>query len=180
MKHALVVGGSGMLAKASLWLAGNGYLTSVVGRDERKLNKLVNCNSNIIPITIDYRKEEIFREEIRKSIKNNGAYEVVIAWIHNPEEQIIRIISSEIENASTDEWKLFHVIGSSGDLDQICKTIDISEKCLYHQVQLGFVVTGNRSRWLTHDEISNGVMTCVQNKQKKFVVGTLEPWERRP
>jgi hypothetical protein len=180
MKHALVVGGSGMLAKTSLWLAANGYLTSVLGRDEKKLNKLVKSNSNISPISVDYNKEDIFREEIKRSITNNGPYELVIAWIHRNEEEIIRIISSEIENASTNEWQLFHVLGSSGDLDQICKTIDISEKCLYHQVQLGFVVTGNRSRWLTHDEISNGVIASIQNKLKRFVVGTLEPWEKRP
>lgn len=31
MKHALVIGGSGMLAKVSLWLAENGYTVSVIG-----------------------------------------------------------------------------------------------------------------------------------------------------
>jgi hypothetical protein len=113
-------------------------------------------------------------------MKNNGAYELVIAWIHSNEEQIIRIISSEIENTSSNKWKLFHVLGSNRDLDQICKTIDISEKCHYHQIQLGFILSDNRSRWLTHDEISNGVITSIQSKQKKYVVGTLEPLEKRP
>lgn len=152
MKHALVVGGSGMLAKTSLWLADNGYLTSVVGRNEKKLNKLVKRNSSITPISVDYYNED----------------------------QILGMIGSEIENASTNEWELYHVLGSSKNLDEIDKSIDISAKCLYHQVQLGFILYGNRSRWLTHDEISNGVITCIQNKLKKFVVGTLEPWDKRP
>jgi hypothetical protein len=162
------------------YLATNGYLTSVLGRNEKKLNKLVKSNSNITSISVDYNKEDIFREEIKRSITNNGEYELVIAWIHRNEEQIIRIISSEIENTSTNEWRLFHVIGSRRDLDEICKTIVISEKCLYHQIQLGFIISDNRSRWLTHDEISNGVITSIQTNAKKFVVGTLEPWEKRP
>jgi hypothetical protein len=45
---------------------------------------------------------------------------------------------------------------------------------------LGFVLEGNHSRWLTHAEISGGVIHSIQTQSKRHVVGTLTPWYRRP
>ena len=55
-------------------------------------------------------------------------------------------------------WELYHVLGSSSNLDEMLRKVPVPPECAYHQVQLGFVVEGSRSRWLTHDEISNGVI----------------------
>ncbi|UVI33105.1 short-chain dehydrogenase [Paenibacillus spongiae] len=178
MKHALVVGGSGMLAKTSIWLADNGYKVSVIGRDRYKLNKLSEMSDNIIPISVDYYNERLFRSNIRNAITTNGSYDLVVAWIHSKEREVIDMISSEITTVK--EWSLFHVLGSSSNLENILNEINYSENCDYHQVQLGFVIENNKSRWLTHDEISNGVINCIRTNAKKYLVGTLTPWDKKP
>lgn len=50
----------------------------------------------------------------------------------------------------------------------------------YHQVILGFVRQGNRSRWLTDAEISAGVIAALQSDQRDSIVGIVEPWPLRP
>ncbi|MDE0581701.1 hypothetical protein ON064_01390 [Planococcus sp. A6] len=55
MQHALVIGGTGMLAKATLWLSRNGYKVSVIGRSEQKMQQLLDQNPNqLTPVIIDY------------------------------------------------------------------------------------------------------------------------------
>lgn len=42
MKHALVVGGTGMLSKVSLWLVENDYHVSIIARNLERMKKLLN------------------------------------------------------------------------------------------------------------------------------------------
>ena len=39
---------------------------------------------------------------------------------------------------------------------------------------------GGRSRWLTHDEISQGVLDAIQVGEDVAIIGTVQPWEERP
>jgi hypothetical protein len=180
MKHALVVGGSGMLAKTSLWLAENGYKVSVIGRNQQNLRKLIDINPDIIPISVDYNHERQFRSCINNSVASQGPYESVVAWIHNNDKKIIQIIESEIRRTSSMEWSLYHVLGSSSNLEDIRKELASIENCKYHQIQLGFIIENSQSRWLTNDEISDGVIYGIRSKLKKHLVGTLMPWNQRP
>jgi len=181
VKHALVVGGSGMLAKTSTWLAENGYLVSVVGRNKHKLIQLTEVSSNIKIISVDYNNESQFRSEIHNSIATYGRpYDIVVAWIHSNDQKIINIISNEQSKISDKAWSLYHVLGSSSNLEDLLNEIDYSDNCDYHQVQLGFVIENNKSRWLTHDEISNGVINSIKSNDKTYLVGILTPWNKRP
>jgi len=180
MKHALVVGGSGMLAKTSLWLAETGYNVSVIGRNMNKLGVLAGMNKNINPISVDYNNEGLFRTVLNDSIHSNGPYDLVVAWIHSDDKSIIQMINSENNKHSHKRWSLVHVLGSRANLEEITREIDFIENCDYYQVQLGFINENNQSRWLTHDEISNGVINCIKSKTKQYLVGTLTPWSKRP
>lgn len=52
---------------------------------------------------------------------------------------------------------------------------------MYHAVILGFVLLpGGQSRWLTNSEISQGVLDAIAAEAKRHIVGTVEPWSRRP
>src|SRR5690606_10565489 len=107
---------------------------------------------------------------------------LVVAWIHDDEDRVIRQTAESIRHAGGADfaWDLYHVLGSSSNLDEILRKTPAPPECAYHQVQLGFVIEGNRSRWLTHEEISSGVIECVRNGRRRHVVGTLEPWDMRP
>ena len=50
----------------------------------------------------------------------------------------------------------------------------------YRRVVLGFVVEGTRSRWLTDDEISAGVVRALESGEDRTLVGVLEPRAMRP
>ncbi len=45
---------------------------------------------------------------------------------------------------------------------------------------LGFVIEPSGSRWLTHDEISSGVLAAIEKDRPYAVIGIVEPSERRP
>lgn len=51
---------------------------------------------------------------------------------------------------------------------------------MYREVMLGFVPLGTGSRWLTNEEISDGVIDAVGTDGERSIVGVVEPWELRP
>lgn len=179
-RHALVIGGSGMLAQASLWLAKQGYVVSVVGRNVNKLERLTRQHERLIPMSVNMFHFDKFREKIRDSIAERGAYDCVVAWIHYDEEKVLQIVVDEMKRVTEKKWDVFHVLGSSDNLNELMKQIRNDDIYNYYQVQLGFIIENSYSRWLTHDEIANGVIEAIKNKRPQTIVGTLTPWDQRP
>ncbi|GAA0497750.1 short-chain dehydrogenase [Salinibacillus aidingensis] len=181
MKHALVVGGTGMLSNLSVWLLKNGYHVSVIARDNRKMENLIKRagKRNITPVLVDYRKDKELRYKLKEVIQTNGEIDFVVAWIHSNAENALEIIAEEVTK-TVNQWDLFHVLGSSADLENLKKSVTIHGNCIYHTVQLGFILENNHSRWLTNNEISEGVIEAIKNDKSNHVVGAIEPWELRP
>jgi len=50
----------------------------------------------------------------------------------------------------------------------------------YRTILLGFVVEGKTSRWLTNNEICDGVIEAIENDARDSIIGTVEPWNKRP
>lgn len=182
MKHALVVGGTGMLRKVCLWLEKQDYRVTVVGRSTEKMGQLLKEASNptqFTPLFVDYRNIGELRKQVAETIEKNGPIELVVAWIHSHAKETLSTIY-EVVNESCGKWELFHVLGSSANLAEIKREIPIKEDCSYQQIQLGFVIEKECSRWLTHDEISDGVVKSIQEKVPKLTIGQIGPWEKRP
>ncbi len=175
MKHALIIGGSGMLANVTVWLAENGYGVSVIARNPDRLIKLAKRNINIKAINLDYFNVEALGAELEKAIQLNGPVETVVAWIHKEEEKIIKTIGNEINTNSNRTWKLFHVCGSSTS-----NKINFPINCIYHLVKLGFKIENNSSRWLNNDEISIGVIESIKSGNPESIIGVLEPSDKKP
>ncbi|MGA5692044.1 short-chain dehydrogenase [Cytobacillus pseudoceanisediminis] len=182
MKHALVVGGTGMLSRVSLWLVDNGYHVSIIARNAERMKQLLqetSSNSDVTPLLVDYRNNDELIEKINLTIKQNGDIDIVVAWIHSIAENALRIISHEVSKGEN-YWELFHVLGSSSNLDEIKKKTAAPDSFVYYQVQLGFKSEGTQSRWLTNKEISEGVIEAIKKKKKVLTIGQIEPWENRP
>lgn len=182
MKHALVVGGTGMLSFVSLWLTNNGYHVSIITRNPERmaiLLKQVNSKNHITPLLVDYTNGSELQEEIKYTINKNGRIDIVVTWIHSGAVDALPIIINEVSNQKH-EWELFHVLGSGSNLEKIKRNIIVPEACLYHQVQLGFIMEGVHSRWLTNQEISEGIIEAIKMKKKKLTIGQVEPLENRP
>ncbi|MBN6204974.1 SDR family NAD(P)-dependent oxidoreductase [Ralstonia pickettii] len=182
MKHALVIGGTGMLSGVSLWLLAQGYHVSVIARNADRMKNLIeqtNLKGNITPILVDYKRNEELQEKVQATIEQNGSIDMVVAWVHSTAPEALEIIAKEV-SSSEKIWELFHVLGSSTDVNKIKKRVTMSEDCLYHQIRLGFVIEDNCSRWLTNKEISDGVIASIEERSKIRTVGQIEPWEKRP
>jgi NAD(P)-dependent dehydrogenase (short-subunit alcohol dehydrogenase family) len=182
MKHALVIGGTGMLSKVTLWFVKEGYHVSVIGRNPKRMEQLISDakdESLVTPLLVDYRLDDELKNQIKMAIKKNGEIDIVVAWIHSVGKNVLNIISEEISR-SNHYWKLFHILGSSSNLEDVRKKINLSVNCLYRQVQLGFIIEGTTSRWLTHEEISKGIIDSIKNDKVTNLIGVLEPWHMRP
>jgi hypothetical protein len=176
--HALVVGGTGMLADVCLWLTNNGYHVSVIGRNGKKhqhLNERALYHERITNLIVDYTDYESVKNQLRQTMNKYGPINLVVSWSQSNDnlEVMSQFIATE-----TEQWLLYHVKGSRRYFQQ--ETIQLPPNCLYREVYLGFVLEGNHSRWLTHEEISQGVIRSLIEDQKKAIVGTLEPYEKRP
>ncbi len=51
---------------------------------------------------------------------------------------------------------------------------------IYRKIILGFILEDDKSRWLNNAEISNGLIDAITLEKDAYVVGTVEPWEKRP
>lgn len=178
LQHALVIGGTGMLAKATLWLSRNGYHVAVIGRSEQKIQPLLDQNpGQLTPVFVDYTNTKEFAAELVHLQHQYGPFQLIVAWIHASGDEVIPCLTGLIP-AST-PCKLVHIIGSSSNLNHV-SNLDIPSQISYHQVQLGFKTEKGMSRWLTHEEISTGVINALRGNKSYQVIGTISPWEERP
>ncbi|WP_163100456.1 short-chain dehydrogenase [Peribacillus alkalitolerans] len=178
MKKALVVGGTGMLADVSIWLATQGYNVHVVGRNQDRMDRIKSSfpdESLLTPMLLDYRNGD----ELIEAFQKHGTFNLIVAWIHSIADHSVQTIIKE-NGRRKEPWSFFHELGSSRDLEETKKRAETPNGCVYHQIQLGFVPEGSTSRWLTNDEIARGVIEAIKLKDSIYTVGMVKPWERRP
>jgi NAD(P)-dependent dehydrogenase (short-subunit alcohol dehydrogenase family) len=182
MSHALVIGGTGMLRGVTRELAKRFDHVSVVARSKSDLDTLEKEKPGAIHgIAVDYRNETELRALIRGAVSTYGNVTLVVAWIHEDGSVIPHVI---VESAGDAPLTFVHVLGSaSADPSRPDLSIrkDMEHSCVaYHEAILGFVLEGNHSRWLSHGEISAGVLKAIETGAPRSIIGTVEPWSRRP
>lgn len=183
--HALVVGGTGMLWGVSLELARRGYSTSVIARSKPGLQKLARaaCAAGgfINPIAVDVYDEPLLTQKLLEAIARYGPILLAIDWA-SPNDSLA--IAKRVGSA----WQpceFFHVLGSSAadpsrpDPERRAR-FEALPNLRYHEVILGFVIEASGSRWLTHEEICQGILQAIDRDASRFIVGTVEPWSARP
>ncbi|WP_430790037.1 short-chain dehydrogenase [Virgibacillus flavescens] len=181
-KYALVIGGTGMLTEVCHKLIHDYTYVSVVGRSPAKHKLLKNNNPHadrLHAITVDYHDDERFREELQKAFHRFGTPDLVVSWIHGTAPRALDSLLDEMTNVNkTKVWKLFHMQGSSRFFEK--ENTPVPKNCQYRRIYLGFILEKTTSRWLTHHEIAAGVLLAIETDQLETIVGTLEPWHRRP
>lgn len=186
--HALVVGGTGMLRGLTISLASQGYTVSVIARDIHRLRSLADSADRfagrINPLPLDYRHGEQLRRDLAAAIEQYGPLVLAVCWIHSTAPGALQQIA-EVIGVNSVPCRLFHVRGSAvanpaEGVRRLPEWLSGYPNIRYRQVILGFVVEHGASRWLTHQEISDGVLSAVGEDAPYFVVGTVEPWSLRP
>ncbi|HLR69857.1 MAG TPA: hypothetical protein VK085_00315 [Pseudogracilibacillus sp.] len=180
--HVLIFGGTGMLQGASGWIAKNAKHTIAFGRNKQKLFHLQREYgvNGLEARMLDYTDNESLKQEINHSFIKHGPINMVVAWIHGTAPNAVPTIMKQVSALQENQWT-FVIIKSSGNLVRIITPVKSTEQnCNIKEVQLGFIYNENNSRWLTHEEISEGTIEAIKGNKNKTIVGTLEPWEQRP
>lgn len=180
--HALVIGGTGMLADLSVWLTETYQVVTVVGRDWKRLRKLVekagSHSDQIVPISIDYSNPEVFKDAIRRDMWRNGPLRLCVAWVRSAARDSLESVAWEISEHSNEKWKLFHLVGTQDAND--AKKLHLPPSAEYRRVNLGFKIEGRTSRWLTDEEIWNGTRDAIVSDSRDTALGVLHPREMMP
>ncbi|WP_239613558.1 short-chain dehydrogenase [Cohnella mopanensis] len=182
MGKCLIVGGTGMLAHAVRSLNAQGHHTTVIARDTDKLNSLRSAcpyPDRFNGISLDYEDYDLLKQRVKNEQLDQDGYDLVIAWIQSNESHALQTILNELVAAPV---RIFHVLGSRSDLSAVQSSLKLSHNHTYHQVQLGFVIENDSSRWHTNEEISDGVLKAIESGDEDEVtlVGTLEPRDMNP
>jgi len=177
-KHALVIGGTGMLSDVSRWLADTGYHVSVIGRTNgkhRSLNLKASNPQMINHLLVDYTNYALLEDQVRKAIESLGPISLVVSW--TPIRESLEMVS-EIVAKQKDQWTLYQIKGSRRYFEK--ESLLVPENCEHRSIYLGFIIEDNNSRWLTHQEISEGIIMNIKEERAESIVGTLHPYEKRP
>ncbi len=169
-----------MLKRVSMWLCEQGFHVSIIGRDEGKLENVKRESATPESITclpLDYHNDEDVKLAIKRTIERNGPITLVVAWIHASAKDALSLICKELD-LSSETYSVFHILGSKASR-MTTKKIG-GTPCSYHRIILGFILEDTYGRWLTHEEISDGVIKGIDSKCDEWIVGRVEPWELRP
>ncbi|QQP10958.1 short-chain dehydrogenase [Lysinibacillus agricola] len=162
MKHWLVIGGTGMLKDVSLWLIKQGNHVTVIGRQQIKMQRLINeakDASKLTPLIADYTNYNSFKSALIESQQTNGSFDCIIVWIHGSDKRIWESLLQAIP--TTKNVILYHIKGSGSYINDHKKS-HMPPNIIYREVKLGFVIENNNSsRWLTTSEIAQGIIDGI-------------------
>ena len=195
-RHALVVGGTGMLRDACLRLAGDGWAVSMIARSREDLESMASqaarererrrAGGIIHPLPLDYRDSSALCAAIRDATARLGPVALIVAWIHSIAPEAPRLIAETVAESST-AFRFINVVGSEAAEPSRSERgpepwVSSIAGMRYQRVILGFMFQRNgQTRWLTDDEICGGIQRAIEcEEQNETVVGVIEPWDRHP
>ncbi|MDX9858286.1 MAG: hypothetical protein RBT76_10880 [candidate division Zixibacteria bacterium] len=187
MAHCLVVGGTGMLRTVAIVLAEAGHRVSVVARNKERLVGLIRDTQRspgvINPIAVDYSDRAAFEAKLREATAVLGPIAMAVVWIRSDAADSLAVVARLLGEQS-DPCQVYRILGSQAADPSVTtdahSPFDNIAGVSYRTVILGFKREHERSRWLTDDEISAGVLDAIANDRLAAVVGTVEPWDQRP
>lgn len=178
--HVLIVGGTGMLREASQSLSTQARRITSVAHTHQSLATLdagLPARHGVHHmLALDWSSPDDFIQKIVEHIKRTEQPDLVLAWTHS--ETLAIRLATALGNGHVE---FFHVVGSSRTnpaqiAEQANSAVGSLAGLTYFQVILGAKRHGSSFRWLTNNEISAGVLAAIQERQSRFVVGTLERW----
>ncbi len=152
-QHALVVGGTGMLALATRALAERGHPVTSIARRPAALGQ------GVVSVPLDYRDSEALARALSDAIRIRGPAELAVCWIHTDAPEAPGAIAEALAPGA----RFVQVFGT-----RVWPLEGVPVHVAHRQVLLGSV----DGRWLTHEEISAGVLAAVDADLPAWVVGS--------
>lgn len=192
-KHALIVGGTGMLRGVVLRLAGRGFTVSVIARDSGRLAALAReaegRSGQVVPIALDYADDAALHAALTRAIGEFGPFELAVLWLRpgapHALDTIARCIDAGGGEAASHRCRFFRILGSAAaDPGLVRRTkgerYRAMEGIAYREIVLGFRIEGDSARWNRNDEIAEGVIEAVEADLHDHIIGVVRPWAMRP
>jgi hypothetical protein len=169
-KHSLIIGGTGMLAGATVEMCGRSDRATVVSRHaeafaaERGLAE--NC-----AVTADYRDAESLIAAIEARITRHGAFDAALLWFHGAGEKSLLALLDVLDR---EECAVVMVLGSAqGDPRRqsgvLREKLAAAKNLSCRRAVLGCKADGNGWRWLTDEEISRGALDALAGEADVMV-----------
>lgn len=185
-EHALIVGGTGMLREASVFLARHSRAVTSLARTAPSLEALDETirmtGARHLPRPVDYHDAAAFASVLDEAIQKVGPPDLVLAWIHGLEPAFT--LADRIGRGGH-PFDFFQVLGSpmsdpAKSREDVWRRFRNVPGLTYHRIMLGFVIEESRSRWLTNEEISVGVIHAIDTGADVTTTGSVRPWSARP
>ncbi|MHC2275456.1 NADPH:quinone reductase-like Zn-dependent oxidoreductase [Bradyrhizobium diazoefficiens] len=180
--HVLTVGGTGMLRSATLALAKRTKRITIISRDPHKFASEVNSlTGNVNDASIDYHDTLKLSNAVEHWQDVAGPIDLAVCWIHSSAPNALAAIAASLRGPA----EIFQVIGSAtgNPLDrarQWASTISGFSQVRHRCAILGSVATPSGPRWLSNEEISQGVLKGVVGPGPVHLVGAIHPPNRCP
>jgi molybdopterin-guanine dinucleotide biosynthesis protein A len=150
--HALVVGGTGMLAGLTRALRHRGHPVTFLAR------RGVDLGGGIVQVAVDYRDDRALTDGLADAVDDRGPIELAVAWVHSD----ARAAPATVAAAVAPGGRLFQVFGT-----RVWPLDPVPLHVAYRRVLLGSA----GGRWLTHDEIADGVLRAIDGDRPLAIVG---------
>jgi hypothetical protein len=175
----LIIGGTGMLQGTALGLVADGEEVFIISRTAERFRTLHQAAGNLAPhlhwLGADYTDPAGFRAAVASAVAA-GPPRAVLAWMRDgPAWDILISLLNAAWGAAG--WDLFRVRGSLASRESLPAA---PAGVRFHLIILGFVLTESASRWLSHAEIGDGVLAAIRQNARRSIIGTVDPWDRRP
>ena len=173
LKHTLLIGTTGMLGGLTSRIANEPGRCTLLARD---LEKMCSLAPHALHLPTRWDDPDGFSDALAQAQWTNGPIDLAVAWIHSGHEATWEVLLDALPTGAM----LVEVVGSAS-LDPSKSDLshrDSTRAMGVHHVRaaLGYALRDDgRARWLTHDEISLGVLDVVASS-RDGIVGRADPW----
>ncbi|MGQ0837783.1 hypothetical protein [Actinokineospora sp.] len=152
-RRALVLGGTGMLARCTSTLVADGWRVVLPSRRYEPLADPLNLAGRALWVAADWSDPADLADRAGQAL--GGPVDLLVAWVHGSARgPVLAAVAPLLAPGAP----VVEVHGSTpGPVPD-----PLLDGHPTQQVVLGFVGEAGRTRWLTHREISDGVLSAVE------------------
>lgn len=167
-ERSLLVGTTGMLAHAARWVIDRSQKSFLVARHASAVGELVSSTA-VFPLDLDYRDTSVFMRGLEQSGALAGT-DLAVLWIHDSGAEAARALDEVLAGNSG----LIVTVRGSQRLSKLAGAPAHERRTTGGAVRrvtvtLGSKPQGGGRRWLTWDEMSNGVIDAICAGEDRIV-----------
>jgi hypothetical protein len=168
-EKSLLVGTTGMLLTASQWVAERSQRCFVVSRHASDSSALTRLDS-VRTLDLDWSRKDSFRTGLME-VNAVDRIDLAVLWVHQSGIEQLRWL---IDRLSHSPCLVVRVLGSQASSEISAMHSQGEKHAVFGAARIINVVLGwkqeeNGRRWLTWEEISDGVITAITEGESRII-----------